>query len=152
MIRIICVGQKPPQWVVEASQVYVKRLKHTWPVEIIDVDHDRSQTANLRKEKESQRLLYVMSQCAGVHILLDIAGKSMNSECFAQSIQDIKDRGQSISFIIGGSDGVSDKIVQQSHQRLSLSQLTFPHSFARVMLLEQIYRSHCIQTNHPYHK
>ena len=151
-MRIISVGQKPPSWVVAASENYLKRLKHSWPVEVIEVDHDRSQTAALRKEKEAQRLISIINQSSSVHVLLDVAGESMSSEKLAKFIQRIKDRGQSISFIIGGSDGVSDKVVQLSDYRLSLSQLTFPHGFARVMLLEQIYRSHCIQTNHPYHK
>ena len=151
-MRIVCVGQKPPPWVVVASEMYLKRLKHTWPVEIIEVEHDRSATAHLRKEKESQRLLKIINQFSSVRVLLEVTGKLMSSEKFSDFIQDIRDRGQAVTFVIGGSDGVSDKVVKQCDHFLSLSHLTFPHGFARVMLLEQIYRSHCIQTNHPYHK
>ena len=85
-------------------------------------------------------------------ISMDIAGKQMSSIDFAKKIDGISQFNSNITFIIGGSYGLSDKIKDLSNFKMSFSEMTFPHQLFRVILLEQIYRSYKINNNEQYHK
>jgi 23S rRNA (pseudouridine1915-N3)-methyltransferase len=86
-------------------------------------------------------------------ILLDIKGKTFSSENFANTLNKLTNDGHSnISFIIGGAWGVSEEVKARANLSISLSPMTFPHMLARIILMEQIYRTIAISNNHPYHK
>ena len=103
------------------------------------------------KEIEGERLNKVIKD--GYVVALAINGKKMTSEGFADFISDTMVKGAShITFVIGGSLGLSDKILKRADFKLSFSDMTFPHQLMRVVLLEQIYRANRIMKNEPYHK
>jgi 23S rRNA (pseudouridine1915-N3)-methyltransferase len=84
--------------------------------------------------------------------VLDVTGKQLSTETFADMVQDWQQQSRDIAIIIGGPDGVSGELLTAASQRLSLSRLTFPHPLVRVILLEQLYRAWSILNNHPYHR
>ena len=102
---------------------------------------------------EEEALLWSAAAPAAHVIALDERGKSFTSEAFAAHLRKIMDRGQNdIVFILGGPDGHSPATRQKAHELLAFGPMTWPHRLARIMLLEQIYRSVTIMLNHPYHR
>jgi len=84
---------------------------------------------------------------------MDERGKTMRSTAFAQKIRDFEEQGVSnLVFLIGGADGFSPEVREKANLKLSLGDMTWPHMFARMMLVEQIYRASTILSGHPYHK
>ena len=104
------------------------------------------------RSKEAERILKYVKEDAFV-ITLEIAGKQLTSEEFADKIEQLGVRGIShIIFIIGGSIGLGKEVLEKSDFALSFSKMTFPHQLMRVILLEQVYRSYRIISGQPYHK
>ena len=104
------------------------------------------------KEKEGKKILSKIKDNSYV-IALAIDGKNLSSEELAETINKLGVRGVSnITFVIGGSLGLSDEVLSRADYKLSFSKMTFPHQLFRVMLLEQIYRGFRIENNEPYHK
>ena len=104
------------------------------------------------KKKEGERLLSRIKEDEYV-ILLDLAGKTMDSVQLSKKIQDLYTSGRSkIAFVIGGSLGVSNELIARADQRWCLSKNTFPHQLCRIIVLEQIYRGFRILHHEPYHK
>lgn len=158
MIKIVAVGKVKESWMREGIQEYIKRLKAYEKIEIIEVEDEKAPESNSLaqneevKRKEGEKLLKRIKDNDYV-ILLDLAGKQMKSEQLAAHIDSLYTMGKSsISFVIGGSLGLSKEVIQRANERWCLSQLTFPHQLARILVLEQIYRSFRILKNEPYHK
>ncbi len=145
-ITVLCAGKLKERYFADAVFEYKKRLGRYADVEIIEVSDGPD------PEAEAERFLKRMPQDAYV-ITLEIAGKSFSSEDFAKYLSDLALNGKSHTvFIIGGSDGLSERICRISDLSLSFSDLTFPHMLMRVILLEQIYRAMKIINHEPYHK
>ena len=129
---------------------YARRL--TWPLQLKEVVEKK----NLKPEQMIKRegaLLLAVVPTGAILIALDKSGVSLNSEKFASQFENwMIDGAADITFVIGGSDGLSPEVLSKAHLKLSMGQQTWPHQLARCMLLEQIYRAQCILTNHPYHK
>ena len=103
-------------------------------------------------EKEGARMLKHVTPDAFC-IALDLRGKQSTSELFAGHLQHLREQGDGkITFVIGASLGLSGEVLRRADETLSLSEMTFPHQLARVVLLEQLYRSFRIINNEPYHK
>lgn len=131
-------------------QDYLKKTK--WPVVIKEFEEKKTLTVDQLKEAESNLLLSSVPQ-GGKIIALDERGKTPSSREFAELIGKWLDDGvQSISFLIGGANGHSEKLREQSDYKLSFGRMTLPHMLARVVLAEQIYRAKTILDGHPYHK
>ena len=148
MIKIICIGKIKEKYFIEAIKEYEKRLLKYTKLEIIelpDYNYDISKTIN----EEGKNILSKITDKDFV-ITLEIKGKVMNSVEFSKFID--KNISNNITFIIGGSYGLSNEVLNISNYRLSFSFLTFPHQLFRVILLEQIYRSFKIMNNESYHK
>ena len=144
MIRIICVGKIKETFYKEAIEEYLKRLQKYHKIiidEIIDSDIKTEGKIILEKIKEKD---YV--------ITLEITGKEMNSLEFSEYLNKTFIINSNITFIIGGSDGLDNKVKERANYKISFSKLTFPHQLFRVILLEQIYRSYKILNNESYHK
>ena len=144
MIRIICVGKIKETFYKEAIEEYLKRLQKYHKIiidEIIDSDIKTEGKIILEKIKEKD---YV--------ITLEITGKEMNSLKFSEYLNKTFIINSNITFIIGGSDGLDNKVKERANYKISFSKLTFPHQLFRVILLEQIYRSFKIINNETYHK
>ena len=104
------------------------------------------------KEKEGKKILSKIKDTSYV-IALAIDGKNLSSEELADKMSDLAVRGNSnITFVIGGSLGLSDEVLDRADYKLSFSKMTFPHQLMRLILLEQVYRAYRINNNEPYHK
>ena len=150
-INIICVGKIKEKYFLDAIAEYQKRLSRFVSLSIFEVD-EASKEDNLDKknEIEGKRLL---EKCSGIIVCLDRQGKELESTQIAKFIHEKQISGISeISFVIGGSNGLSNEILQRSTLKLSFGKITFPHQLFRVVLIEQIYRAFTIINGLPYHK
>ena len=150
-INIVCVGKIKEKYFLDAIGEYKKRLSRFANLLVIEVD-EASKEENLDKKNdiEGKRLL---EKCSGIIVCLDRQGKELESPEIAKFIKDKQVSGISeISFVIGGSNGLSKEILQKSSLVLSFGKITFPHQLFRVVLIEQIYRAFAIINGLPYHK
>lgn len=157
-ITLLCVGKIKEQYWTEALTEYSKRLSRYCNLKIVEVkdektDENASDAENEAvKDAEGERLLAKIPSNATV-IALAINGKSFSSEELAGKLENYMLNGQSeLYFIIGGSLGLSEKVLSRAQEKWSFSKLTFPHQMMRVIFLEQIYRGFRILKNEPYHK
>jgi 23S rRNA (pseudouridine1915-N3)-methyltransferase len=144
LIKIIAVGKIKESYLKEAVDDYLKRISKYTKVEVIQVEDSD-------KEKESQLIIKNIKNKDYI-ILLDVNSNQLDSLEFSNKIDKLLINNPTICFIIGGSDGFSDKVYEIANEKISFSKLTFPHQLFRVILLEQIYRSYKILNNESYHK
>lgn len=150
MIKIIAVGKIKEDFYTKAIEEYSKRLSGYTKLSIVQVTDEKCDEKTL--EKEAASILKNVKDSEYV-ITLEIKGKKYSSEQLAEYINKLEIEGKSeITFIIGGSLGLSEKVSKRADMKLSFSDMTFPHQLMRVILLEQIYRSYKIIKNEPYHK
>jgi len=151
MIKIICVGQIKEKYLKEAIEEYKKRLDKYTNIEIIEVKDEGlvepQKAIKLEEDKLSKHI-----QDKDYLITLEIEGKELTSIEFAKKLDNILVENSNITFVIGGSYGLSESIKAKANYHLSFSKLTFPHQLFRVLLLEQIYRAYRINNNENYHK
>ncbi len=150
MIKLICVGKIKEKFYREAISEYEKRLKKYTKLEIIEIP-DFSLTPSYNKEKEGELILKQIKEKEYV-ITLAIEGNMLDSIGLSDKLQMIKLKTSTITFVIGGSNGLSEEVLRRGNFSLSFSKLTFPHQLFRVILLEQIYRSFKIENKETYHK
>lgn len=157
-ITIVCVGKLKEKFYHSAAEEYKKRLSRYCKLDIIELADektpDKIKEAEERaiKEKEGERILKSLREEAYI-IALAIEGKMCSSLAFAEQIEKHCLKGQShIVFIIGGSLGLDQRVLERADELLSFSKMTFPHQLMRVILLEQIYRGFRILHGEPYHK
>ena len=157
-IELICVGKLKEKYLVQAIDEYSKRLSRYCKLSIIELADEKTPDNASEKEelmiknKEGEKILGKISDSAFV-IALDLKGKMISSEELASFIADCGVRGNShIVFVIGGSLGLSEEVLQRANYKLCFSKMTFPHQLFRVMLLEQVYRGFRINNGEPYHK
>ena len=157
-VSIICVGKMKEKFYIDAAAEYVKRLGRFCKMEIVELPEDRlpdapSQAqidAALAKEADMIRGklptgAYIIAMC--------VEGKTRSSEELAKLMADSANRGEShLVFLIGGSFGLHPSVKELAAVKLSMSPMTFPHHLARIMVLEQLYRSEAIQAGSKYHK
>ena len=135
----------------EAVLEYAKRLSKYTKISIIELNDVSNTDVNTIIKKEQDEILKNVDLKDYI-ITLDINGQNISSPEFANKLSNTFISFSNITFIIGGSYGLSDNIKELSNYRLSFSKLTFPHQLFRVMLLEQIYRAFKINNNEEYHK
>lgn len=157
-IKIICIGKLKEKYWTEAVAEYVKRISRFARIEIIELKETRISDRPSEAEEES------VKKSEGTEILkkikkddycitLEIKGRELSSEQFAKQLDRLALDGKSnISFVIGGSLGLSQEVSARADFKLSFSPMTFPHQMMRVILLEQIYRCFKINNNETYHK
>lgn len=157
-ISVICVGKIKEKFYREAIAEYTKRLSRYCKLEIREVEDEKTpdRPSDVMKEqllrKEGERMGRYIREDAH-KIALAIEGKKMDSEKFASGIGELGLKGIShIQFLIGGSLGLHPSILQKADEKLSFSDMTFPHQLMRVILLEQVYRGFRINAGEPYHK
>ena len=151
MIKIITVGKIKEEFYREAVQEYIKRLSKYTEVSIIEVEDEKTTDKIVALREEEKRIIKYINPKDYI-ISLAIEGKEFDSVELAKKIDNIYNSYSNITFIIGGSVGLSDEIKSKSNMLLSFSKLTFPHQLFRIILLEQIYRSYKINNNEEYHK
>ena len=151
MIKIITVGALKEKYLQEAIKGYSKRLQKYTNLEIIEVKDEGVVEPQKAIEIESSKIEKYLNNKDYV-ITLEIEGKEYSSPEFAEKIRNTLIENSNITFIIGGSYGLSDSIKERSNMHMSFSKMTFPHQLFRVILLEQIYRAYKINNNESYHK
>lgn len=151
MIKIICVGKIKEAFYREAIIEYQKRLSKYTKLEVIELPDVTTSNIEENIRKEAIMIQKYIGPKDYV-ITLEIEGTQVSSETFAQKIDSIYQTNSTITFIIGGSYGLSQNIKQMSNWSLSFSKMTFPHQLFRIVLLEQIYRAYKINHHESYHK
>lgn len=157
-ITILSVGKLKESYLQEAVAEYKKRLGRYVTVEEVVVNDEKTpdgaseKVEEQIKDKEGERILSKIKEDTYV-IVLAIDGKMMDSVAFSKHLNDLCVQGNShFVFVIGGSLGLSQRVLNRANEKLSFSKMTFPHQLMKVFLLEQIYRAYRIQNNEPYHK
>ncbi len=157
-IHIVHVGTIKEKYLTDALAEYEKRLSAYCTVNNISIKDERlpqnpsESEISAAVEKEGEKILAALPS-KSYNIALCVEGMQMTSETFSEKLTALKRDGFSdISFIIGGSDGLSDKVKNACQMRLSVSKMTFPHQLMRVILEEQIYRALNIAAGGKYHK
>lgn len=148
-IDIICIATIKNNGFADLIDMYQKRIR--WPLNVI-VQESKQTNPKKCQEDETQKILKHINNSAFV-IALDEKGKSFPSLQFTKKLENLAYEGHNhIQFIIGGADGLTPEIRNKANMLLSFGVQTWPHALARVMLLEQIYRSQQIIAGHPYHR
>ena len=152
-IYIRAVGKIRESWIRDGIKEFRKRLSRYCTVEIEEVeDSPDNLSADRAIAEESWRILSRIKPSEYV-VLLDLSGNKMDSPAFSAKLSDWMERGgASVTFVIGGSNGVSAEMSARANARFCLSDLTFTHAMARLILLEQLYRAYRIISGEPYHK
>lgn len=155
---LVAVGKLKEKYLKEGIGEYSKRLSRFCELQIVEVE-DEQAPENLSeaqavqvKKKEAERIIKKVKEGSTL-IVLDLKGKKLDSEGFAEKLNSFFVSGKShVTFVIGGSLGLDDELVQKADFRLCLSDMTFPHQLARLILLEQIFRAFKILNGETYHK
>lgn len=152
MIKILCVGKIKEKFFTEGICEYQKRIDAYTKFSIVEVKEVNTLDINKNITEEGRNLLSKISEDEFV-ITLEIKGKMIDSVELARLIEEKMTYGFSkITFVIGGSNGLSSDVIKRSNYHLSFSEFTFPHQLMRLVLIEQIYRALTIINNKEYHK
>lgn len=157
-LTVICVGKMKEKFYIDAASEYQKRLKGYCRLDLIELpeqklpqDPSRGQI-DAALEKEAEAIAAKLPK-GGKLVAMCVEGKGMSSPALAKTMGDWMVAGASdLTFVVGGSYGLSPRVKERADLRLSMSEMTFPHHLARVMLLEQIYRAFKIREGSGYHK
>lgn len=156
-INLITLGKLKETYLKEAVSEYSKRLSKYCKLNIYELadepipDKVNSKIIENIKNIEGTKIMPYMKY--GYNIALALEGRQYSSEEFSVELENIfLNKNSTINFIIGGSLGLSDKVIENSNKLMCFSKMTFPHQLIRVFLLEQIYRAFKIQNNESYHK
>lgn len=138
-VKLIAIGKIKKDWIRQGIEVYTKRLPELEVVELKDSAPEKEGAQILNLVKPTERLIALTEE-----------GKTMASVTFAHYLAEAP--SNRVVFVIGSAEGLSEAVKQQARRRLSLSPMTFPHEMARLMLVEQLYRSKTILQGSSYHK
>ena len=157
-ISIVTVGKLKEKYLKQGIEEYLKRLNSYAKVEIMEVSDEKAPEIlsdiemQQVKQKEGEKILAKINQDAYV-IALAINGKLKSSEELADSLDKLATYGKSkVTFVIGGSLGLSEEVLKRANEQLSFSKMTFPDQLMRLILVEQVYRAFRINRGEPYHK
>lgn len=157
-VNVICIGRLKEKYLTDACAEYIKRLSAFCSLHVCELPE--AKVSSTPSASDIEKVLYeegkaIVSKIPerSAVISMCIEGQKMSSEQLSRHISSLGVSGfGSVTFIIGGSWGLSDEVKAKSDLRLSMSDMTFPHQLARVMLLEQIYRAFMIASGGKYHK
>ena len=150
---IVAVGQRVPDWAQTAWDDYAKRFPHEIKIELkaVKTEPRGSKTLETLYAAERARIESAIPKGART-VVLDERGTSLTTQALATRLTDWQLSGGDVALVIGGPDGIEPAFRQSAHERIRQSDLTLPHAFARVLLIEQLYRAWSINANHPYHR
>ncbi len=156
-IQIICIGKIKEDYLKSAINEYSKRLSKYCKLEILELPDEKipdklnTSLANEIKQKECSNIIKHLKK-SSYNIALDLSGKQLTSEQFSEKIENLSMTNSNITFIIGGSLGLTNELLNYCQEKLCFSKMTFPHQLIRVFLLEQIFRGFKIAHNETYHR
>ncbi|MCI8411417.1 MAG: 23S rRNA (pseudouridine(1915)-N(3))-methyltransferase RlmH [Bacilli bacterium] len=156
-INIICIGKIKENYLKDAINEYSKRLSRYCKLNIIELPDEKipdklnDSLSNEIKSKECNNIINHIKKDSYI-IALDLKGKQFTSEEFSSNLDNLSMETSSITFIIGGSLGLNDELLNKCNQKICFSKMTFPHQLIRVFLLEQIFRAFKISNSETYHR
>jgi 23S rRNA (pseudouridine1915-N3)-methyltransferase len=150
-VTLLCIGSLKFSWAKEACRDFADRLGHSIKIEILELPASKMREADKQREEESERIIAALEKRGGVAWVLDERGKEMTSQGFAKELQIAKDKGDAVTFVLGGAYGLNDAVRKKAHRLLRLSAMTLPHELCRVVFLEQLYRAGEIGKGSGYH-
>lgn len=152
-LLIVAVGQRVPDWAQAAWDDYAKRFPHDLKLELKTVKTEPRASKTLAALYAAERTRIEATLPKGCRVVaLDERGSALTTQALAAKLQQWQLEGDDVALVIGGPDGLDPAFKQAAHERIRLSDLTLPHAFARVLLVEQLYRAWSINANHPYHR
>jgi 23S rRNA (pseudouridine1915-N3)-methyltransferase len=152
LLRIVAVGQRVPDWAQTAWDDYAKRFPPEIRIELkaVKTEPRGSKTLETLYAAERARIEAAVPKGARV-VALDERGEALGTQALARRLTLWQEQGD-VALLIGGPDGLDPALREAAHERIRLSDLTLPHAFARVLLIEQLYRAWSINAKHPYHR
>ena len=152
LLRIVAVGQRVPDWAQTAWDDYAKRFPPEIRIELktVKTEPRGSKTLETLYAAERARIEAAIPKGARV-VALDERGEALGTQALARRLTLWQEQGD-VALLIGGPDGLDPALREAAHERIRLSDLTLPHAFARVLLIEQLYRAWSINAKHPYHR
>jgi len=153
-IHIIAVGQKMPAWVYTACDDYIKRMPR-------EIDLKMKEIAMIKRGKNPDIERIKRDECAAIieampkHcdlVVLEVTGKKLGTGKLSSELDGWMREGRDVCIAIGGPDGFTRDFLAKAKQKISLSDMTFPHPLVRVIIVEQLYRAWSMLNNHPYHR
>ena len=156
-IIVVAVGKSMPDWAQTAWDDYAKRFPFELKVDIKTVKteprHSKlsSKTLETIYAAERERIEAVIPKGTRI-VALDERGSNLTTMALAGKLKNWQLEASDVALVIGGPDGLDPEFKKAAHERIRLSDLTLPHAFARVLLIEQLYRAWSINANHPYHR
>ncbi len=152
LLRIVAVGQRVPDWAQTAWDDYAKRFPPEIRVELkaVKTEPRGSKTLETLYAAERARIEAAIPKGART-VALDERGEAMGTQALARRLTSWQEQGD-VALLIGGPDGLDPALREAAHERIRLSDLTLPHAFVRVLLIEQLYRAWSINAKHPYHR
>ncbi len=152
-LLIVAVGQRVPDWAQTAWDDYAKRFPHEIKVELKAVKTEPRGSKTLETLYAAERARIEAAIPKGTRtVALDERGTNLTTMALADKLKSWQLSGDDVALVIGGPDGIDPTFRQAAHERIRLSDMTLPHAFARVLLIEQLYRAWSINANHPYHR
>lgn len=153
-ITIINIANKMPSWVITACDEYLKRINYgKYSCKFIEIKAAKNPNKpSMEIMEEEAKKIKAQIPIGSFVIVLDEKGAEFNSVSFAKKLEQLSLQSPSLTFIIGGADGIHHELKQSANLMIQLSSLTFPHALVRIIILEQIYRAITILDNHPYHR
>ena len=150
---IVAVGQRVPDWAQTAWDDYAKRFPYELKVELktVKTEPRGSKTVETLYAYERARIEAALPKGCRI-VALDERGTPLTTAALAAKLQQWQLEGDDVALVIGGPDGLDPAFKLAAHERIRLSDLTLPHAFVRVLLIEQLYRAWSINANHPYHR
>ena len=153
-IHLLAIGTRMPDWVNDGYQDYARRLGRDCQLVLREIPSPRkskSENSERVKKLEGAQLISAIPSQAHV-IALDERGKNHSTKVLSEKLGNWFESHRRVALLVGGADGLSKECLAESHERWSLSAMTFPHALVRVIVAEQIYRAYSLLNNHPYHR
>ena len=161
-LLIVAVGQRVPDWAQTAWDDYAKRFPPELKIELKAVKTEPRGSKSLQTiyAAERERIVAALPLPTGASkgsrncriVVLDERGTALTTVALAQRLTAWQLEGEDVALIIGGPDGLEPAFKAAAQERIRLSDLTLPHAFARVLLIEQLYRAWSVNAHHPYHR
>jgi 23S rRNA (pseudouridine1915-N3)-methyltransferase len=153
-LLVVAVGQRVPAWTQAGFDDFARRMPHELPLELIEI---KAEARNLGKtplalmQAEAARIEAVLpARCR--RVVLDECGTDLTSAALTRRLEEWRNNGEDVAFIIGGPDGLAPALKACAHESIRLSSLTLPHALVRPLLAEALYRAWSVIRRHPYHR
>ncbi len=153
-VRLVSVGTRMPAWVKAGFEEYSKRIRQDLGFELVEVPlstRSKTSTAAQYRAKEAKAILAKIRNEDYV-VALEVTGRTLGTEALAGQLEEFRAQGRNLCLLIGGPDGLDTACLDRADARWSLSALTLPHTLARLLVVEQLYRASTLLQGHPYHR